>query len=140
MAHRGNEDLVKTTVRLPESLVERLDEAIAQTPDWLTISRSELVRMILEHGVEGLSDVGYEREAVDQFNEGVDEDLVKTSVRLHGSLVERLDEVPDQLPHWVTVSRSGLLRRLLDRGIDRLDDDDDLGPVVDNLTRDEGDA
>ena len=41
---RDEEKLVQTTVRLPESLVELLDEAIARGPDWLTTSRSELVR------------------------------------------------------------------------------------------------
>jgi Arc/MetJ-type ribon-helix-helix transcriptional regulator len=41
---RDEEDLVPTTVRLPESLVETLDEAVGRAPDWLTVSRADLVR------------------------------------------------------------------------------------------------
>lgn len=38
------EPLVKTTVRLEESLIETLDEAIRDAPDWLVVSRADLIR------------------------------------------------------------------------------------------------
>lgn len=38
------EPLEHTTIRLRESLIETLDEAIQDAPDWLMVSRSDLVR------------------------------------------------------------------------------------------------
>lgn len=40
----NNEPLEKTTVRLEESLIETLDEAIRDAPDWLNLSRADLIR------------------------------------------------------------------------------------------------
>jgi Arc/MetJ-type ribon-helix-helix transcriptional regulator len=71
-----DEDLVNTTVRLPEPLVEQLDEAVARSPDWLEVSRADLLRRLLDHGMERLNerDELVKRDALDTLIEGDDVD------------------------------------------------------------------
>lgn len=50
-----DDDLRQTSIHLPESLVDALDEAVADAPDYLSLSRSEMIRYAIEQGVEGWS-------------------------------------------------------------------------------------
>jgi len=63
-------DAVETTVRLPESFVQSLDETIAKSPDSLTASRGDLIRRLIVDGMDRInSDDGVEGDLVDHVLE-----------------------------------------------------------------------
>jgi hypothetical protein len=56
MGHEATESKRSVTLSLSESLVDLLDEAVSDSPDYLSLSRSELLRYAVEQGVEEAGD------------------------------------------------------------------------------------
>jgi Arc/MetJ-type ribon-helix-helix transcriptional regulator len=101
---RDEETLVKTTVRLPESLVETLDEAIARGPDWLKTSRAELVRYGWGQDLEDWD--GSVRELVP------DENLAKYRIKREDERTQAKYYVVDKREGWRGRVKSRLNKRL----------------------------
>jgi hypothetical protein len=104
MVSRDDENRVPVSSTLPESLVEALDEAVLDAPDYLNLSRSELISYAAENGLEHASD--------DVLDLIPDEHLARYQAKRSHERVKAKHYIVDMLGGWRGRVRSFLNKRL----------------------------
>jgi hypothetical protein len=99
----SDENRTQVSATIPESAVDLLDETVADAPDWLRLSRSELLSHVLERGLERADDV---RDLVP------DEHLARYRTRRQDERVQAEWYVVDKRGGWRGRVKSRLNARL----------------------------